>query len=334
MTVHSGPSTQRPAWHAAASELARESLRSAILHAGYTNGDALPSSRDLAERFHINRNTANKIYKELEDEGLVETRSKGRPVVIATARPASAFNLHDRLHAAMLPVLHEAQLHGVPRSELSTVVANVLTEFFNAYRPPRLVTVECSALDASRHARQISAVLGCQVKPVVLPDLGDAVAADLIVVPWFHADEVMKRLGGPDPRVERVLTAPAMDDVSQLLTRVGHGPVGVVAANPPALERLTSFLRFHLQVPFVVATLDDVDGLLTVVRQAEVIACTSQSRPEVDRAGGGERAITIRYIVHDESLAALRKRLAAIPSSGAPSVGVRAGARTQRRDSR
>ena len=47
------------------------------------NGDALPSRRELAAALGINPNTVQKVYKQLEDEGLVSTLQASHSVVTA-----------------------------------------------------------------------------------------------------------------------------------------------------------------------------------------------------------------------------------------------------------
>lgn len=48
------------------------------------NGDALPSRRELAAALGINPNTVQKVYKLLEDEGLVGTVQASHSVVTAS----------------------------------------------------------------------------------------------------------------------------------------------------------------------------------------------------------------------------------------------------------
>ncbi|MCR4621664.1 MAG: GntR family transcriptional regulator [Clostridiales bacterium] len=49
-------------------------------------GEKLPGGRDMAVKYSINPNTANRVYRELEDAGLVETRRGTGTYVICDAR--------------------------------------------------------------------------------------------------------------------------------------------------------------------------------------------------------------------------------------------------------
>lgn len=62
--------------HQMANEL-REDIRNRV----YQPGEALPSQRDLAARYGVERNTAAAAVKILEDEGLIESRNRARPRV-------------------------------------------------------------------------------------------------------------------------------------------------------------------------------------------------------------------------------------------------------------
>ena len=58
-------------------------------------GEKLPSGRDLAVKYEINPNTAQRVYQEMEAAGLVETRRGLGTFVVEDAQKLSA--LRDNL---------------------------------------------------------------------------------------------------------------------------------------------------------------------------------------------------------------------------------------------
>jgi GntR family transcriptional repressor for pyruvate dehydrogenase complex len=58
-----------------------ESIRDAILGGRYRPGDPLPSERDLAEKYEVNRSTIREAIQRLESWGLVEVRHGGGTLV-------------------------------------------------------------------------------------------------------------------------------------------------------------------------------------------------------------------------------------------------------------
>lgn len=66
----------------------KEQIRHAIETGSLTAGDQLPGIRGLAENLVINPNTVIKVYRELEDEGVLEIRH-GLGAFVATRRGRS-----------------------------------------------------------------------------------------------------------------------------------------------------------------------------------------------------------------------------------------------------
>jgi GntR family transcriptional regulator len=62
-----------------------DQLSFAITSRAYTNGEQLPSTRQLAQWTGLHRNTINKVYKQLKQAGLVETKG-GSGVYAATPK--------------------------------------------------------------------------------------------------------------------------------------------------------------------------------------------------------------------------------------------------------
>ncbi len=50
-----------------------DEIKRLVATGGLVSGDKLPSQRDLATRLHVNPNTVQRAYREMELEGLVET---------------------------------------------------------------------------------------------------------------------------------------------------------------------------------------------------------------------------------------------------------------------
>ena len=88
-----------------ADELAGE-LRAEILRGRYQPGDRLPSERELAARFDVNRLSAREALQQLERLGLVEIKKGGaRVAALHTASPdviAHLFDVGDSLDAALV----------------------------------------------------------------------------------------------------------------------------------------------------------------------------------------------------------------------------------------
>lgn len=215
-----------------------DALRQRFLAASHLGvlapGARLPSVREIAEEFDVDRRAAAAAYHVLEREGLVELRQRSGiyfgPVHGANATSPSVDWAVD--------VLLQAAARGIP----ATSFADRFHRYVDALRL-RAVCVECN--DDQTHAlcEELSADYGFETHGVDADALlgGDASAdvrrADLLVTTPFHAGEVKEvaeRIGKPWVAVSH--RADVFAAVARLLPA---GPVYFVVAD----ERFATKLR-------------------------------------------------------------------------------------------
>jgi GntR family transcriptional regulator len=73
----------------------KEQIRHAIETGALTVGDQLPGIRSLAETLVINPNTVIKVYRELENEGILEIRHGLGAFVVARRRKSRTEEIRD-----------------------------------------------------------------------------------------------------------------------------------------------------------------------------------------------------------------------------------------------
>ena len=73
-------------------------IKNGIVSGGIVNGDEVPSRRVLSALLGVNPNTAQKAYRLLEDEGLLESRAGAKSYIRATEE--TALRLRAELTAA------------------------------------------------------------------------------------------------------------------------------------------------------------------------------------------------------------------------------------------
>lgn len=95
-------------------------------------GELVPSVRELARDLAINPNTVARAYRELQEEGVLETvRGMGLAVAQAARRHCQTERsklIKARLHLA----LEEAQQSGLEISEVESLVQSALASVFRA----------------------------------------------------------------------------------------------------------------------------------------------------------------------------------------------------------
>jgi GntR family transcriptional regulator len=100
-------------------------------------GQRLPSTRDLARRFHLHPNTVSAGYRQLERERWVEFR-RGSGVYVRDTRPESSRSPAFALDQLVAELLRSARRLGVP---LSTVRAR-LRHWFELQPPDHFLLIE------------------------------------------------------------------------------------------------------------------------------------------------------------------------------------------------
>jgi GntR family transcriptional regulator len=97
-------------------------LRFAIASGSLPAGEAIPSVRQLAVALRVNPNTVARAYRELEAQGLVETR-QGRGTFVAEApRRLSAAQRREALSPSIERLTSEARMLGVEAKDLAELV--------------------------------------------------------------------------------------------------------------------------------------------------------------------------------------------------------------------
>jgi GntR family transcriptional regulator len=95
-----------------------EAVRSAIAAGVYRPGESLPSLRALALELHVNPNTVQRAYDELEREGLIYSR-RGKGLFVAEEGTSSAQIHAERLVRAQLDeALRTAEAAGMNAQEI------------------------------------------------------------------------------------------------------------------------------------------------------------------------------------------------------------------------
>lgn len=284
---------------------ARSVLRDAIQNGVYPRGSRLPSTRDLAGQFRINRNTATKIYHELAQDNLIALAGNRPPVVTGDGVSAPQDMLYQRARDTLSTVLHESRMIGLSPAETTSMLAKIAYEFFANYRTPRIYVAECNDIEARAYAQELTLKLDTVVRPVLLDQLGKIEAADIIVAPLFHLQEAREELAGHVGQLIGLVVTADSSDLARIAAMVHKGPLGIIAIHMDAAERLRRLLGFQLDVPMVTAALDQPESL-DAIHEVECIVCTTRADRENWRRIPDVPTALIRYHADEHSIDMLR----------------------------
>lgn len=91
-------------------------------------GDQLPTMRVVVSRLAINPNTVFKAYRELEHEGLIESRPGQGTFVLKTLTDASLAS-HTMLRKGLINWLQEAQAAGLDEESITALFTTTFQQF-------------------------------------------------------------------------------------------------------------------------------------------------------------------------------------------------------------
>lgn len=103
-------------------------VKQAVAGGTLTAGDALPSVRQLAVRLRVNPNTVARAYRELEADGVVESRRGHGTFVAASRRRLSPAGRREAVRGAARRLVAEALAVGMAGDELEALVSSTWAE--------------------------------------------------------------------------------------------------------------------------------------------------------------------------------------------------------------
>ena len=307
------PNSPIPLYHQIA-----EAVRWSISTGRLARGARLPPVRLAAEQFDVNRHTVRRAYRDLAEEGLVETRGAGGTVVLGSTAavqkegPGREQGLSEIRFLDQ--VLREArQRFGLDRDALVQRLAG--RDPAAAAAPEVIYVLECSDSQCRDHAAEIASHWQVDARPWCLANDGEP-PGGVLVATFFHYPEIQRRWPHrrsdvhfvpihPDPTLpDRV--APALERSGA--TRLVTCELDETKALNLRADLSVLFPESRFQLETRVADLpdaawaraDDPTPVLFSPRAWAALDTTDREDP---------RAIKTRYVIEDEALSALGKSL-------------------------
>ena len=153
-----------------------------------TVGERLPSTRELARRFHIHQNTVSSVYRELAARGLAEFK-KGSGVFVAKMR--ESLNEPPKIDKLFARFLDEAERQGYSRDDVYSFVRDVL-----ASKPPkRFLVVESDAAFRDIIIEEIQRETGVPTEGTALQDFSpQSVRDDVLILAMFDEEPRLAKI--------------------------------------------------------------------------------------------------------------------------------------------
>jgi GntR family transcriptional regulator len=101
-------------------------MKFAVADGAIRSGELVPSVRELARDLAINPNTVARAYRELQDDGVLETVRGTGLAVAAAARRGCQGERTKLIRARLRLVLEEAQRSGLETGDIAAIVQTEL----------------------------------------------------------------------------------------------------------------------------------------------------------------------------------------------------------------
>ncbi|MEE8815446.1 MAG: GntR family transcriptional regulator [Lachnospiraceae bacterium] len=92
----------------------------------YSEGQVLPSVRELADEVGINMHTVNKAYSVLKEEGFVKVDRRKGAVISVDSNKEKALTM---IRKNMKPILAESYCRGIPREDIHRLVDEIYDSY-------------------------------------------------------------------------------------------------------------------------------------------------------------------------------------------------------------
>lgn len=287
-----------------ASQQLFDQIRFAIASRQYPPGHRLPSTRQLARITGLHRNTISKVYRQLADNGLVESLA-GSGIYVKTQgheggnHSGALFEAYPEAHKRVKQSLDELLSLGCPLTQSKELF---LAEIDWRLRCSAqvLVTVPTSDLGAGELiVKELEQALGIPVQLVPIEELAKILAqtqSGTLVTSRYFINEAEAIAA---PYAIRVV---ALDiyDYSKELELVKKLPkdsrLGLVSLSVGILG-IAEILIYSLRgddLLIITAQVDDTDKLNSLIRSAQIIISDRASYPIVKQAVSAVRDDLIR----------------------------------------
>jgi GntR family transcriptional regulator len=297
----------------------KEQLKFLILNGEMEPGTRLPTTRQLAGFLKINRNTVQKAYQALEQEGLIECR-RGRGCAVVAQPAAIAQPVSAQLLGIIDKAIERAGELGVSPDDFATFVYARARQRRDVQVKKRLMFVECEALIATAIAQSIRERLDVEVTPILLQDLRQPTAeveaqlrkAHVVATTFFHIQEVRRLLAKEEKEVVALTVKPHLEKLIQIAQIPESTPVALVCCSEScALDMKRSLENAGIKgLDTSLGGVDDLQKLDEMLPTFPVVIASDFVTDQVlPLLHPGQELITLDYTALDEGAINLLKSI-------------------------
>ena len=290
-------------------------------------GTQLPTVRQLAGFLRINRNTAARVFADMEREGYL-TCEKGRGTFVAQPRVGTRAPQPRLASLSRLvdETLEQAGRLGFGGAEFAAALYT-RAHAAPAPEPPkvRALFTECNRPQLSQFSRELEQTLPLRVDTLLIPDLqqkyrgspGFLKRYGLVITTFWHIHEVQKLLRRADTEVVGLMAEASLETLMRLTALPEGTKVGVACNEWTGSEnvRLSIENAGLKNIQLVMGCRAEPESLRRMLKEAKVVVCSSLVAAKIRAvASRGTEIIVDDRTLDKGGLEMLRQRLAQLAS--------------------
>lgn len=267
-------------------------------------GERLPSVREMAEQLGVAPMTVAQVYRELKDQGLLQSRLGAGTFVADAGKPLPRAGADmTELHRGIDRLIDDGLAMGLRASDLAGLVGARMAERLAGGKRKHIALVGNFEAATSAYAHAIAEILGpsITVEALTIDAVAQqstahqrAAAADLVLTFAHRRHEVVKLL--PGSVVAAISFIPSEATRRSLASLDPLAQVAVVSIFPEFTPLMkTAVQRFAPHVPAIAVTLMDAPDLDTLLRRCDVLVYATGAEGLVARLPAGTQAFEYRH---------------------------------------
>lgn len=267
-------------------------------------GERLPSVREMAEQLGVAPMTVAQVYRELKDQGLLQSRLGAGTFVADAGKPLPRTGTDmTALHRGIDRLIDDSLAMGLRASDLAGLVGARMAERLASGKRKHIALVGNFEAATSAYAQAIADTLGPSVtiEAMTIDAVRNdpaahqrAAAADLVLTFAHRRHEVVKLL--PGSVVAAISFIPSEATRRSLASLDPLAKVAVVSIFPEFTPLMKSAIqRFAPHVPAIFVRLLDAPDLDALLRRCDVLVYATGAEDLVDRLQAGTTAFEYRH---------------------------------------
>ena len=274
----------------------------------YSAGARLPTVRELAQRYHVNKNTAARAYQALEQRGIIDM-ARGRGAFV-TASSGDTRAWQQRAEQ----LVRDARQHGVNRVQLFKTFGQLVGQIYGQ-TAPRALFVECNRQDLETLGSELSTITGVTLDLMLLENAirnADSLAAhyDLLITTFQHLGQLRQAMPATvRDQVVGVHVTPTHDSLLEL-ARLHVTTCALICDTPSTIASLTHLISIYNPAIHVTpALIDDQAQVEQVVAQAAAIVVTRSCHQALASRSLTQPIVIVTFTIDQQSIDFLCSRL-------------------------